>query len=152
MFGTPIVIVGNIVTNPVHRRVGERSVVKFRVASNSRRRTAEGTWEQGDTLYASVNCWNRLVTGAAASLSKGDPVIVVGDVYTTEYEDRDGNQRNSVEVRASAVGPNLAHCRATVDRLRRRDPAPGTADDSVESDDVDPGDVDDAPPNLSITA
>ena len=131
MFETPIVIVGNIVTDPVHRRVGEQSVFRFRVASNSRRRTAEGTWEHGDTLYASVSCWGRLVTGAAASLVKGDPVIVVGQVYTNEYEDRDGNPRNSVEVRATAVGPDLARSTARIDKIRRQ------TDTTESSDDVD---------------
>ena len=46
--------------------------------------------------------------GVGASLGKGDPVIVVGYVYTSEYEDRDGVRRSSVEVRATAVGPDLA--------------------------------------------
>ena len=47
MFETPFTIVGNIVTDPVHRRVGEQEVFKFRVASNSRRRTAEGNMGAG---------------------------------------------------------------------------------------------------------
>lgn len=133
MFETPIVIVGNVVTDPVLRSVGEQSVYRFRVASNSRRRTGDGIWEQGDTLYASVSCWGRLVHGTAASLRKGDPVIVVGQVYTTEYDDRDGNPRNSVEVRASAVGPDLARSIARIERIQRRtedqpDPAAGAAD------------------------
>ena len=135
MFETPIVIVGNIVTDPVHRRVGEQSVYRFRVASNSRRRTAEGTWEHRDTLYASVSCWGRLVTGVAASLTKGDPVIVVGQVYTNEYDDRDGNPRNSVEVRATAVGPDLARSTARIEKIRRR--AEEQPVDEVEDDDAD---------------
>lgn len=118
MFETPVTIVGNIVTDPVHRRVGDHAVVKFRVASNSRRRTTEGTWEQGDSLFVSVSCWNRLVGGAAA-LVKGDPVIVVGQVYTSEYEDREGVRRTSVEVRATAVGPDLARSTIRLERLRR---------------------------------
>jgi single-strand DNA-binding protein len=42
MFETPFTVVGNIITDPVLRRVGDQQVYKFRVASNSRRRTAEG--------------------------------------------------------------------------------------------------------------
>ena len=118
MFETPVTIVGNIVTDPVHRRVGDHAVVKFRVASNSRRRTSEGPWEHGDSLFVSVSCWNRLVGGAAA-LVKGDPVIVVGQVYTSEYEDREGVRRTSVEVRATAVGPDLARSTVRLERLRR---------------------------------
>ena len=133
MFETPFTIVGNIVNDPVHRRVGEQTVVKFRVASNSRRRTADGTWEQGDSLFVSVSCWSRLASGVAP-LVKGDPVIVVGQLYTSEYDDREGVRRSSIEVRATAVGPNLARSSVRLERLRRladeqtTDDAPGGAD------------------------
>ena len=59
-------------------RVGDQEVIKFRVASNSRRRTADGNWEPGNSLFVTVNCWGRLVTGVGAALGKGAPVIVVG--------------------------------------------------------------------------
>ena len=118
MFETPFTIVGNIVTDPVHRRVGEHAVVKFRVASNSRRRTTEGAWEQGDSLFVSVSCWNRLVSGVAG-LVKGDPVVVVGQLYTSEYDDREGVRRTSVEVRATAVGPDLGRSTVRLERLKR---------------------------------
>lgn len=108
MFETPITVVGNIVNDPHGRRVGDQEVIKFRVASNSRRRTADGNWEAGNSLFVTVNCWGKLVTGVGAALRKGDPVIVVGHVYTSEYEDRDGNRRSSLEMRATSVGPDLS--------------------------------------------
>ena len=117
MFETPITVVGNIVTKPDRRRAGDQELIKFRVASNSRRRTAEGQWEPGNSLYVSVNCWGKgLVKGVGASLGKGDPVIVVGFVHTSEYDDRDGVRRSSLEMRATAVGPDLSRSTATVDR------------------------------------
>lgn len=119
MFETPFTIVGNIVTDPIHRQVGEQEMVRFRVASNSRRRTAEGTWEPGNSLFVTVTCWGRVVAGASATLVKGDPVIVVGHIHTSEYDDREGNRRSSVEVRASAVGPDLARCTARIDRVKQ---------------------------------
>jgi single-strand DNA-binding protein len=108
MFETPMTVVGNIVTNPDRRRVGDQDVIKFRVASNSRRRTADGNWEPGNSLFITVNCWGRLVTGVGAALYKGAPVIVHGHVYTSEYDDRDGVRRSSLEMRAISVGPDLA--------------------------------------------
>jgi single-strand DNA-binding protein len=108
MFETPITIVGNIVNDPQGRRVGDQEVIKFRVASNSRRRTADGTWEAGNSLFVTVNCWGKLVIGVGAALRKGDPVIVVGHVYTSEYDDRDGNRRSTLEMRATSVGPDLS--------------------------------------------
>ncbi|MGE2835090.1 single-stranded DNA-binding protein [Mycobacterium sp. SMC-4] len=123
MFETPITVVGTIITTPDRRWVGEQQLFKFRVASNSRRRAADGSWEPGNTLYATVNCWGRLVTGAGAALGKGDAVIVVGYLYTNEYEDRDGNRRSSLEIRATSVGPDLARCIASIDRRRHPEPA-----------------------------
>jgi single-strand DNA-binding protein len=116
MFETPLTVVGNVVNDLKRRRVGDQEVVKFRVASNSRRRAADGSWEPGNSLYVTVNCWGRLVAGVGASLGKGSPVIVSGHVYTSEYEDRDGNQRSTLEMRAMAVGPDLSRCIARLEK------------------------------------
>ncbi|WNG85928.1 single-stranded DNA-binding protein [Mycobacterium sp. ITM-2016-00317] len=123
MFETPITVVGTIVTAPDRRWVGDQELFKFRVASNSRRRTADGSWEPGNSLYATVNCWGRLVTGVGAGLGKGDPVIVVGYLYTNEYEDRDGNRRSSLEIRATSVGPDLARCIVRIESRRHPEQA-----------------------------
>lgn len=132
MFETPITVVGTIITNPERRWVGDQELFKFRVASNSRRRTPDGDWESGNSLYATVNCWGRLVTGVGAGLGKGDAVIVVGHVYTSEYDDRDGNRRSSLEIRATSVGPDLARCIVRIDK--RRHPDTTSADAEVSSD------------------
>lgn len=116
MFETPLTVVGNIVNDPQRRQVGTQELMKFRVASNSRRRGADGTWEPGNSLFVTVNCWGKLVSGVGASLGKGSAVIVVGHVYTSEYEDRDGNRRSTVEMRATAVGPDLSRCHARIEK------------------------------------
>lgn len=134
MFETPITVVGNIVTKPDRKRVGDQELIKFRVASNSRRRTADGCWEPGNSFFVTVNCWGKLVTGVGAALGKGDPVVVVGYVYTSEYEDKEGNRRSSVELRATSVGPDLARC---VARIESRRQSSATSDDAVESAHVD---------------
>jgi single-strand DNA-binding protein len=131
MFETPFTIVGNIVNHPVHRSVGDQELVKFRVASNSRRRNADGTWEAGDSLFVTVNCWGRLVAGTSAALVKGDPVIVVGHLYTSEYTDNDNNKRSSYEVRATSVGPDLGRTLARIDRSKQQSEQPAA---SVEDD------------------
>lgn len=117
MFETPLTVVGTIVTDPVRRTVAGQELIKFRVASNSRRRDAEGTWTAGNSLYITVNCWSRLVTGVGAALAKGSPVIVVGTIHTREYDDRDGVRRSASEIRATAVGPDLSRCIARIDKL-----------------------------------
>ena len=130
MFETSITVVGNIVNTPDRKRVGDQELIKFRMASNSRRRSADGVWEPGDSLFVTVNCWGRLVTGVAAALRKGDPVIVVGNVYTSEYDDKEGVRRSAVEVRATSVGPDLARCFARIES--RRGPS-ASSDDAAEA-------------------
>ena len=90
-----------------------------------------------------------------AALGKGAPVIVVGHVYTSEYEDRDGNRRSSLEIRATSVGPDVSRAIVRIERPGYTGPTPGDAnatqadvadtagegtgaDGSVESDDVAP--------------
>ena len=116
MFETPMTVVGRIVTDLRRRVVGGQEVISFRMASNSRRRTGEGSWEPGNSLYITVNCWGKLVTGVGAGLYKGASVIAVGTVHTSEYEDRDGIKRSSLELRATAVGPDLARMIARIEQ------------------------------------
>lgn len=154
MFETTLTVIGNIVNDPIRRRVGEHELIKFRVASNSRKRAADGSWETGNSLFVTVNCWDRLVTGVGTSLSKGLPVIVVGHVFTSEYEDKDGVRRSSVELRATAVGPDLARCAARVEKIIAAGPdIPPAAAHAEEADDPDSAEDDtDADEGMALTA
>ena len=108
MFETHLTVVGRIVTDLRRRVVGDQELISFRVASNSRRRTGDGTWEPGNSLFITVNCWGKLVTGVGAGRYKGAPGIDVGAVFTSEYDDKEGVRRSSLEMRATAVGPDLS--------------------------------------------
>jgi len=138
MFETPITVVGRIITDFRRRVVAGQEVISFRVASNSRRRNAEGDWEAGQTLYITVNCWGKLVTGVGAGLYKGAPIIAVGTVHTNEYEDRDGVKRSSLEMRATAVGPDLARAIARIDQSGRAQDTdvPEPAEDAGSAEDA----------------
>jgi single-strand DNA-binding protein len=133
MFETPMTVVGRIVTDLRRRVVGGQEVISFRVASNSRRRTPEGTWEQGNSLFVTVNCWGKLVTGVGAALYKGAPVIVVGNVYTSEYEDREGVPRSTLEMRATAVGPDSARVIVRIAQTQPRAVEPVSESDTADA-------------------
>lgn len=108
MFETPLTVVGRIVSDLRRRSVAGQEVISFRMVSSSRRRLADGNWEPGNSLFITVNCWGNLVTGVGAALGKGSSVIAVGQVYTSEYDDKDGVRRSSLEMRATSVGPDLS--------------------------------------------
>ncbi len=130
---TPVTVVGTLVSDMRPRRVGPDGtlVLNFRVASNERRfdKMSE-SWVDGESLYLSVNCWRRLAENAA-SLVKGDPVIVSGKLRTREWTNEQGERRSVVELEANAVGPDLARCAATVRKHRREQPL-SIGDDNAE--------------------
>jgi single-strand DNA-binding protein len=75
-----------------------------------------------------------------ASLGKGSPVIVVGHVHTSEYEDRDGVRRSTLEMRASSVGPDLSRCIARVEKTVTSVPdATAETADAGDANDADDG-------------
>jgi single-strand DNA-binding protein len=129
---TPVTVVGTVVSDMRPRRVGPDGtlVLNFRVACNERRfDKASESWVDGESLYLSVNCWRRLAENAA-SLVRGDPVIVRGRLRTREWTTEEGERRSVVELEASAVGPDLARCAATVRKQRREEPARAAAEDA----------------------
>ena len=136
MFETHLTVVGRIVTDLRRRIVNNQELISFRVASNSRRRNGEGTWEPGNSLFITVNCWGKLVTGVGAALYKGAPVIVVGDVFTSEYEDKDGLRRSSLEMRATAVGPDLSRAIVRIEQPQPKPVEPPAQEAEVEEADA----------------
>lgn len=121
MYETHGTVVGTVITDPIKRETASgEEVMSFRMASNVRRRDREsGEWVDGGTLYLTVSCWRRLVQGVGASLMKGDPIIAHGELRTNEYRTRDGEPRSDLEMRAAAIGPDLARCSARLDRSAR---------------------------------
>jgi single-strand DNA-binding protein len=135
MFDTQVTVVGNLVAEPrlAFTKDGQ-AVASFRLASTPRRfdRTA-GEWKDGDTLFTSVTCWRALAENVSASLKKGASVIVLGRLSVRPYETRDGDKRQSVDIDAIAIGPDLGRAIALVKRAERGVPAPGVAGDPIGS-------------------
>ena len=131
MFETNIVIVGNVLTAPEWRRITTNNtlVANFRIASTSRRLDrGSGRWVDGDHLRVRVNCWRKLAEGVAASITVGDPVVVVGKLYTRDWTDSENNQRTTYEMEAVAVGHDLARGKGKFFRSR---PTLGTSESDV---------------------
>lgn len=118
MFDTNATIVGTIVTQPVRRElINGDQLVTFRMASNSRRLDQEqGEWVDSGTLYLAVTCWRRLVPNVDASLNRGDPILVHGHLRMHQYRTKEGVDRQDLELRARAIGPDLSRCTAQVFR------------------------------------
>jgi single-strand DNA-binding protein len=97
---------------------------RMRVASSSRvfdRGTTE--WRDGETIFLEVSCWRRLAENAAASLERGDRVVIVGRLRQRSYEDQQGVRHTIMEMDADAIGPDLTRVAARLLRPERPDPA-----------------------------
>ena len=82
---------------------------------NERRLNEEtNEWENGEPVFHRVVVFNRLAHNIAASVHKGDTVLVNGDLRFNNYTDQDGNAREGREIVASSVGPSLRFATATV--------------------------------------
>ena len=68
------------------RRAGDVPVASFRLACTPRRfnRRTE-TWSDGLTQWYTVTAWRGLAENCAASLRRGDPVVVHGRLETRTY-------------------------------------------------------------------
>jgi len=121
MFDTYVTIIGNVLTAPEWRRTTQSGtlVTNFKVASTSRRLDREsGRWVDGNSLRVRVNCWRKLAEGVASSVMVGDPVVVVGRLYTRDWIDDAGNHRTLYELEAVAVGHDLSRGRGRFQRNR----------------------------------
>lgn len=135
MFDTYLTLVGNVLTAPEWRRTTNTNalVANFKVASTSRRFDRDNNkWTDGNSVRVRVNCWRRLAEGVAASLMVGDPVIVVGRLYTREWTDEHQQRRLMYELEAVAVGHDLSRGRGKFYRTR-----PNASTSMVESADAD---------------
>ena len=114
-----ITVVGNVVDSPVRRRAGSGEVTKFRMAATDRYfDSAAGQWVDGDTFYVDIDAWNALGASVSTSVFKGDPVVVVGKIATSEYE-VDGAKRSRPVIKAAVVGHDLSRGSAVFKRTPR---------------------------------
>jgi single-strand DNA-binding protein len=121
MYDTHVTIVGNVLTAPELRRTKNTGslVAHFKVASTARRLDREtGQWVDGNSFRVRVNCWRKLAEGVQACLVTGDPVIVVGRLYTRDWTDENNNHRIGYELEAIAVGHDLSRGQGTFTRNR----------------------------------
>lgn len=114
--------------DPSTRQAGGASVTTFRVASTPRRfsRTTQ-EWSDGPTQWFGVNAWRTLGDHCAASLRRGDPVVVHGRLTQSTWVNSQGVEVSSFEVDAIFVGHDLNRGRSVFTRERKAESPPAEA-------------------------
>ena len=131
MNDTLITVVGNVVDSPRKVRLKNGAVTNFRLASTGRRFDgATQQWVDSTTFYVDVECWNDLSSHVSGSVSKGDPVVVLGAISTHEWE-TDSGRRSKPQIKAMAVGHNLARGIASFTRIKSARALPVPSDEAI---------------------
>ena len=99
-----VILTGNLTRDPELRSLPSgMSVCSLRIASNTRRKdNSTGEWVDKPN-YFDVTIWGRQGENAAQYLSKGRPVAIDGRLEWREWQDKEGNNRQSVEIVADNV-------------------------------------------------
>jgi len=131
---TQLTVVGRLTADPELRYTQSGiPVASATVASNARTfDKASGEWKDGEPLFLNFSVWREHGEHVAASLRKGDHVIVVGSLEQRSYEKKDGTKGTSYEVRVDQIGPALQFARCTVARVIRDTPAADHTADSLD--------------------
>src|SRR4051794_15538401 len=99
-----VIITGNLTSDPELRSLPSgTSVCKLRVAVNTRRKDSQsGEWRDFPN-YFDVTVWGAQGENCARYLSKGRGVGVDGRLEWREWQDKEGNKRQSVDIIADTV-------------------------------------------------
>ncbi|GAA4189508.1 single-stranded DNA-binding protein [Gryllotalpicola kribbensis] len=117
---TIITVVGNLTSDPELRYTQNGlAVANFTIASTPRTfDRASNEWKDGEALFLRASVWREFAEHVAGSLTKGSRVIATGRLKQRNYQDRDGNNRVSIELEVDEIGPSLRYATASVTRAQ----------------------------------
>jgi single-strand DNA-binding protein len=78
------------------REAGDTKVLSFSLANTS-------PFGQKITTWYNVSLFGRQAEGIAPYVTQGSQVVVVGELTNRPYDDKEGNKRLSLDIRASNV-------------------------------------------------
>lgn len=99
-----VIVTGNLTSDPqLNTLPSGTNVCDLRIAVNGRRKNNEtGEWVDKPN-YFNVKVWGAQGENAAKWLAKGRPVGIDGRLDWREWEDQNGNKRQSVDIIADTV-------------------------------------------------
>jgi single-strand DNA-binding protein len=98
-----VILLGRLGADPeVRYTQGQTAVCNLRLATNDRRRTAEGEWVE-QTEWHRVVTFGKTAENCAQYLKKGRQIFVEGRIRTNKWQDQEGKDRYTTEVLAQSV-------------------------------------------------
>lgn len=98
-----VILTGNLTRDPELRSLPSgTSVCELRIAVNSSRKDESGNWVEKPN-YFNVKVWGAQGENCSTYLSKGRPVAIDGRLDWREWESKEGEKRQAVEIIADRV-------------------------------------------------
>ncbi|NIK74337.1 single-strand DNA-binding protein [Thermonema lapsum] len=98
-----VILIGNLGADPEVRTLESGSVVAtFNLATTEAYTDRQGN-RQSITEWHRIEMWDSLAKIAEQYLRKGSQVYIEGKIRTDNWEDKDGNKRSTVKIRAQSM-------------------------------------------------
>lgn len=98
-----VLLVGNLTKDPELRYTPQgTAVVTLRIAVNTQFKDKSGQLQK-DTCFVNVVAWGHMAENCNQYLQKGRQVLVDGRLKSRSWQDKEGNNRSTIEVNASRV-------------------------------------------------
>jgi single-strand DNA-binding protein len=96
-------LTGNLTKDPeVHTTSQGNTITTLRVAVSVRKKQSDGNWGESAGYY-DVKVFGQQAQACAEHLQKGRQIAVDGRLDWSEWQDKDGNKRQSVQIIAGDV-------------------------------------------------
>ena len=98
-----VIIVGNLIKDPTFRTTTSGvPVANFMIASNRKFKDNSGLVKE-DVCFIGVVAWYKLAESCRDNLSKGNAVLVEGELQSRSWKTEDGFNRNTIEIKARRI-------------------------------------------------
>lgn len=98
-----VILIGNLGKDPEVRHLeGGVAVARFPLATSESFKDKNGQ-KQEKTEWHNIVLWRGLAEVAEKYLRKGQSVFIEGKIRTSQYQDKEGNQRYSTEIVADSM-------------------------------------------------
>lgn len=120
-------IIGRLTRDPEQQQAGQYNVTHFTVASSSTRKNRDGEY---DTTFVRCTVFGRQGDVIAQRFQRGQPIIVSGELSTSTWQDKQGQERTSTELNVQ----NFSF--APQDRFQSQSPAQQGQEEEITDDDM----------------
>lgn len=125
MQGNSVTVIGNLTRDPevAHGKANGTAYARFSIGRSFR----GANDEQRSEFYDGVTFGDQ-ATNLAATMHKGDRVIVTGHLRQSKWTTEDGQNRQRVELVVEEIGPSLRWASGVLEKNARKDEAPAESE------------------------